>query len=113
MIVKGKLTLGENIADIGGLTISYYAYKMSLNDKEAPVIDGFSGEQRFFLGYAQVWASLYRDEALRQRLVTDPHSPGQYRCNGVVSNMPEFYSAFDVKKDDPMYRPEDIRVKIW
>ena len=113
MHVNGKLTLGENIADIGGLTISYYAYKMSLEDKEAPVIDGFSGEQRFFLGYAQVWASLYRDEALRQRLVTDPHSPGQYRCNGVVSNMPEFYAAFDVKEDDPMYRQEEIRVKIW
>jgi len=113
MHVNGELTLGENIADIGGLTISYYAYKMSLEDKDAPIIDGFSGEQRFFLGYAQVWASLYRDEALRQRLVTDPHSPGQYRCNGVVSNMPEFYAAFDVKEDDPMYRPEDIRVKIW
>lgn len=113
MHVNGELTLGENIADLGGLTIAYYAYKMSLDGKVASVIDGFSGEQRFFLGNAQVWQSIYRDEALRQRLVTDPHSPAMYRCNGVVSNMPEFYAAFDVKEDDPMYRAEDIRVKIW
>jgi endothelin-converting enzyme len=86
---------------------------MSLNGKVAPVIDGWTGEQRFFMGWAQVWSRLYRDEALRQRIITDPHSPSEYRCNGVVSNMPEFYAAFDVKEDDPMYRPEDIRVKIW
>jgi len=113
MHLNGQLTLGENIADLGGLTISYYAYKMSLGDKEAPVIDGLTGEQRFFIGYAQVWAELNRDEALRQQLLTDPHSPGEYRCNGVVSNMPEFYTAFVVKEGDPMYRSEDVRVKIW
>lgn len=111
--VNGKLSLGENIADLGGLTISYYAYKMSLEDKVAPVIDGLTGAQRFFHGYAQVWASLYRDKALIQQLKTGPHSPGMYRVNGVVSNMPEFYAAFDVKEGDPMYRPEDIRVNIW
>jgi putative endopeptidase len=111
--VNGKLTLGENIADFGGMTISYNAYKMSLNGKESPKIDGFTGEQRFFIGNAQIWARLFRDEALRQRVLTDPHSPSEYRCNGIVSNMPEFYAAFDVKETDPMYRPEDIRVKIW
>lgn len=111
--VNGKLTLGENIADFGGMTISYNAYKMSLNGKESPKMDGFTGEQRFFIGNAQIWARLFRDEALRQRVLTDPHSPSEYRCNGIVSNMPEFYAAFDVKKNDPMYKPEDIRVKIW
>ena len=111
--LNGKLTLGENIADLGGLSISYYAYEMSLGNKEAPVIDGLTGEQRFFHGYAQLWASLYRDQALIQQLKTDPHSPGMYRVNGVVSNMPEFYAAFDVKETDPMFRAEDVRVKIW
>jgi len=111
--VNGKLTLGENIADLGGMTISYNAYKMSLNGKESPVMDGFTGEQRFFMGNAQIWARLFRDEALRQRVLTDPHSPSEYRCNGIVSNMPEFYAAFDVKEGDPMYRSEDIRVNIW
>lgn len=113
MHVNGKLTLGENIADLGGLTISYYAYQMSLDGKEAPVIDGFTGDQRFFLGYAQVWAEKNRDEMLRQQLLTDPHTPGEYRCNGVVSNMPEFYKAFNVKDTDPLFRPENIRVNIW
>ncbi len=113
MHVNGQLTLGENIGDLGGLTIAYYAYLMSLGNKEAPVIDGFTGEQRVFLGWAQVWANKYKDEARRQQLLTDPHSPGEYRCNGVVSNLPEFYKAFDVKEGDPMYRSENIRVKIW
>ncbi|MCB9059468.1 MAG: hypothetical protein H6627_12930 [Calditrichae bacterium] len=113
MHVNGKLTLGENIADLGGLTISYYAYKNALAGKEAPVIDGYSGDQRFFLGWAQIWARKYRDDALRQRLQTDPHSPSEYRTNGIVSNMPEFYTAFNVSESDPMYRAEDIRVKIW
>ncbi len=113
MHVNGKLTLGENIADLGGLTIAYYAYKMSLNGKEAPIIDGLTGEQRFFVGFAQVWNTLYRSEYLRQLVIVDPHSPAEYRCNGIVSNMPEFYKAFDVKKGDPMFRTEDIRVNIW
>jgi len=113
MYVNGKLTLGENIADLGGMVISYHAYQMSLQDKEAPVIDGFTGDQRFFLGLAQLSQGVMRDEAMRQRLLTDPHSPGEYRCNGVVANMPEFYEAFNVKEGDPMYRAEDIRVNIW
>ncbi len=111
--VNGKLTLGENIADLGGLTIAYYAYQRSLDGKEAPVVDGFTGDQRFFLGWAQVWGRKYRDDELRNRLVTDPHSPSQYRTNGIVSNMPEFYAAFDVTEGDPMYRSDEIRVKIW
>lgn len=113
MHVNGKLTLGENIADLAGLTVAYHAYKNSLKGKEAPVIDGLTGDQRFFMGWAQVWRRKYRENELRRRLLTDPHSPSEYRCNGVVSNMPEFYAAFDVKEGDPMWRPEDQRVRIW
>jgi endothelin-converting enzyme len=113
MRLNGNLTLGENIADLGGLTIAYNAYKMSLKGNEAPVIDGFTGEQRFFLGYGQVWRRKYRDEELRNRILTDPHSPSRYRVVGVLSNMPEFYAAFDVQEGDPMYRLEDVRVAIW
>ncbi len=111
--VNGKLTLGENIGDLGGLSIAYKAYKLSLNGKEAPVIDGFTADQRFFMGWAQVWARLYRDEELRQRLVTDPHSPSEYRCNGVVRNIPEFYTTFGVKEGDKLYLKQEERVKIW
>lgn len=113
MRVNGKLTLGENIADLGGLTISYYAYKMSLNGKDAPVIDDMTGDQRFFAGWAQVWRRKYRDEELRRRLLTDPHSPSIYRVVGVVTNMPEFYAAYDVDENDKLFIPEDERVKIW
>jgi len=113
MHLNGRLTLGENIADLGGLVISYYAYQMSLEGREAPVIDGFTGNERFFLGIAQVTQSKMRDEAMRQRILTDPHSPGEYRCNGVVSNMPEFYETYGVKEGDGMYRAEDVRVNIW
>lgn len=113
MHINGELTLGENIADLGGVTIAYYAYKKSLGGKKAPVIDGFTGDQRFFIGWTQIWQRLYRDEELRRRLLTDPHSPSGYRVNGVVSNMPEFYSAFDVKAGDAMYHPDELRVKIW
>ena len=111
--VNGAFTLGENIGDLGGLTIAYRAYQLSLKGKPAPVIEGFTGPQRFFLGWAQAWRRKYRDEELRQRLVTDPHSPSQYRCIGVVSNMPEFYEAFGVKESDKMYRLPEGRVKIW
>jgi putative endopeptidase len=111
--VNGKLTLGENIGDLSGLTVALKAYKMSLGGKESPVIEGFTADQRFFLGWAQVWRTLNRDDALRQQLLTDPHSPGEYRVNGVVRNMPEFYSAFGVKEGDGAYLPPDKRVKIW
>lgn len=111
--VNGKLTLGENIADLGGCTISYHAYQNTLGGKKAPVIDGLSGDQRFFLGWAQVWASKSRPDEIRRRLKTDPHSPTEYRCNGITSNMTEFYKAFGVKEGDKMFRPADVRVKIW
>jgi len=113
MTVNGKLTLGENIGDLSGLTVAYRAYKLSLKGKQAPVIEGFTGDQRFFLGWAQVWRSLFRDDYLRQMLVTDTHSPGPYRVNGVVRNMPEFHQAFGVKEGDGAWLPPAQRAKIW
>ncbi|MCI0572974.1 MAG: peptidase M13 [Myxococcaceae bacterium] len=113
MSVNGKLTLGENIGDLSGLTVAYKAYKVSLGGKEAPVMEGFTGDQRFFFGWAQIWRGLYRDDALRQLLLTNPHSPGEYRVNGVVRNMPEFHHAFGVKETDGAWLPADKRVKLW
>jgi len=111
--INGELTLGENIADIGGLTVAYNAYKLSLNNAESIKLNGFTGEQRVFLGWAQVWRMLARDEYLRNQVLTDPHSYGKYRVIGVMNNMPEFYTAFDVKEGDKHYLPESERVKIW
>tara|TARA_R110002126_G_scaffold12196_2_gene53134 strand:- start:149 stop:2218 length:2070 start_codon:yes stop_codon:yes gene_type:complete len=111
--LQGALGLGENIADLGGLTVSYKAYQNATKDQPALTIDGFTPEQRFFMGWAQVWRIKFRDEALRQQVITGPHSPGMYRVLGVLSNMPEFYEAFDVKPGDAMYRDEEVRVKIW
>ena len=111
--VNGEFTLGENIGDLGGITIGLLAYKMSLDGKEPPVIDGFTGVQRVFLGYSQVWRRKYRDEELRQRIATDPHSPSEYRANGAVRNVPEWYEAFDVQPGDALYLPPEERVKIW
>ncbi len=113
MSVNGKLTLGENIGDLGGMACAYAAYRMSLGGKEAPVIDGLTGDQRFFLGWAQIWRRLYREPELRKRLITDPHSPSQYRANGIVSNMDAFYKAFEIKPTDPMYIAPENRVRIW
>ncbi len=111
--VNGELTLGENIGDLSGLAVAYKAYQLSLNGRPAAVIDGFSGEQRFFMGWSQVWRRKYRDEDLRSRLMTDSHSPSEYRCNGIVTNMNEFHRAFDVKPGDRLYRPAEERVEIW
>jgi putative endopeptidase len=111
--VNGEFTLGENIGDLGGISIGLLAYKMSLDGKEPPVIDGLTGMQRVFLGYAQVWRRIYRDEELRRRIATDPHAPSEYRANGAVRNVPEFYEAFDVKEGDALYLPPAERVKIW
>ncbi len=111
--VRGELTQGENIADLGGLTMSYYAYKKSLNGQKSAVIAGYTGEQRFFLAWAQGWKVLMRDEYLKQMIATNPHSPGNFRAVGPLSNMQEFYDAFDVKQGDGMYRPADKRVNIW
>jgi putative endopeptidase len=111
--ISAELTMGENIADLAGVAMAYRAYKLSLQGKEAPVIDGYSGDQRFFIGWAQGWARKYRDDDLRRRLINDPHSPSEYRTNIIVSNLPAFYAAFDVKPGDKMYRAPTDRVKIW
>ena len=113
MNINGQLTLGENIGDLGGLTVAYHAYRLSLGGKEAPVIDGYTGDQRFFMSWAQVWRRKFREENLRQRLVTGPHSPDEYRTTGIVRNMDAWYAAFDVKPGDTMYLPAEERVRIW
>jgi predicted metalloendopeptidase len=113
MNLNGKLTMGENIGDISGLSVAYKAYRRSLAGTEAPVLDGFTGDQRFFIGWAQIWARKYREDELRKRLLTDPHSPSEYRVNGVVRNMPSFDRSFDVKPGDKLYLPPDDMVKIW
>ena len=113
MNVNAELTMGENIADVAGLAMAYRAYKLSLKGKPAPVIDGFTGDQRFFIGWAQGWARKYREDELRKRLLTDPHSPSEYRTNAVVVNLPEFHRAFDVKPGDKMYRASSEQVRIW
>jgi putative endopeptidase len=111
--VNGELTLGENIADLGGISIAYEAFKRTAEGKSNEKIDGFTPDQRFFLGFARIWASNIRPEAAAQRIVVDPHSPSQYRVNGPLSNLPEFYNAFSIKQGDYLYRTEDGRAKIW
>jgi len=111
--VNGKLTMGENIGDLSGLAQAYRAYRISLKGKEAPVIDGFTGDQRFFMGYAQAWRENAREAIVRQLLLSDPHSPGQYRAMVPVENNDAFQRAFDVKPGDKMYRAPAERVKIW
>jgi putative endopeptidase len=111
--INGELTMGENIADLGGLLMALDAYHASLNGKPAPVIDGLTGDQRVFLGWAQVWRSKLRDDYQRQLLVSDPHSPAVARVNGVVRNIDAWYSAFNIKPGDPLYLPPDQRVRIW
>jgi predicted metalloendopeptidase len=110
--VKGELTLGENIADLAGLTVAYQAYQLSLTGKPAPVIDGLAGEQRFFLGWAQVWRRLYREQELANRLVTDPHSPSEFRAS-VVRNLDAWYDGYKIAAGDRLYLPVDKRVRIW
>jgi len=111
--VNGALTVGENIGDLGGLTIAYKAYEISLNGKQPPIIDGYTGAQRFFLGWAQSWRGKYRAEEVRRRIATDPHSPDEFRCNQIVSNLTEFYDAFAVGQRDKHFMPEADRVRIW
>lgn len=113
MNVNGELTLGENIGDLGGLAVAYAAYQLSLDGKEAPVIDGLTGDQRFFLGWSQIWRRLYREQELRKRLITDPHSPSEYRVNGIVRNMDEWYEAFAIDQDDKLYVAPENRIRIW
>ncbi len=111
--VNGKLTLGENIADLGGVTIAYEAFKKTSQGQSSELIDGFTPDQRFFLSWAQVWRLNIVDEEAAKRLVTDPHSPGVFRCNGPLSNFQPFYEAFNVKEGDKMFRPEAERAVIW
>lgn len=113
LAVNGEFTQGENIGDLGGIAIGLLAYKMSRNGEEPPVIDGFTGTQRVFIGFAQVWRGIIRDEELRRRIATDPHSPAVYRTNGPVRNVPEWYEAFGVKETAALYLPPEERVKIW
>jgi putative endopeptidase len=111
--VNGALTVGENIGDLGGLAIGFKAYKLALAGSEAPIIDGLTGEQRFFLSYAQAWRGKVRAEELRRRIATDPHSPNEFRCNAIVANLPDFYEAFEVTEGDQLWLAESERVEIW
>ncbi|OBF81222.1 hypothetical protein A5791_06160 [Mycobacterium sp. 852002-51163_SCH5372311] len=111
--INGKLTIGENIADLAGLRIAYDAYKLSLNGKEAPVIDGLTGDQRFFIAFAASWKEICRPQTVRTRLLSDVHSPAKFRVNGIVRNMDEWYAAFNVQPGDSLFlKPED-RVRVW
>jgi putative endopeptidase len=111
--INGRLSLGENIGDLAGLAIAWRAWQLSLDGREAPVLDGYTGAQRFLLGFAQIWRVNYREAALRQQLVTGPHAPGEFRAKGVLSNFEPFYEAFGVAEGDRLWRPEPERVKIW
>ncbi len=111
--LNGQFTLGENIGDLSGLAVAYKAYRMSLNGEEAPVIDGLTGDQRFFMGWAQVWRRLYRDENLEMRITSDPHSHSLARCNGVLRNFDAWYDAFNIQPGDDLYLPPEKRVQIW
>jgi predicted metalloendopeptidase len=111
--INGELTLGENIADLAGLIMAYRAWKILQAGSDTPALEGFSGDQRFFIGYARSWRAKQRPEYLTEMLVSDPHSPSRYRVIGALRNMPEFYAAFDVKEGDAMYLPDDERVTIW
>ncbi|WP_112246189.1 M13 family metallopeptidase [Kribbella monticola] len=111
--VNGALTLGENIGDLGGLSIAYTAYRISLGDAPAPVVDGIPGERRFFLAWAAAWSTKTREAEVIRRLALDPHSPPEFRCNAVVRNLDEFHTAFEVAPSDKMWLDEEDRVRIW
>lgn len=120
--INGRLALGENIGDLGGLSMAHKAYRLSLDtngdgvvsaDEEAPVLDGLTGDQRFFMAWGQVWRAKYRDEALRRQLQQGPHSPPEFRVNGIVRNFDEWYEAFDVQPGDALYLPPEERIRIW
>ncbi len=111
--VNGQLTLGENIADFGGLTVAYYAYQKSLEGKKKESIKGYTPEQRFFISFAQIWKNNATDKALATQVATDPHSPAKFRVNGTLSNMPEFFQAFNIQEGAKMRQPKDKIVAIW
>jgi putative endopeptidase len=111
--LNGRLSLGENIGDLGGLSVALEAYRLSLGERAAPVVDGMTGDQRFFHGWAQVWRTLFREQRLRNQIMTGPHSPAEFRVNGVVRNIDAWYEAFGVKPGDKLYLPPEERVRIW
>jgi putative endopeptidase len=111
--VNGKLTMGENIGDLSGISIALKAYRISLNGKPAPVLDGFTGDQRFYLSYGQIWRSKYRDPAVRSQVLSNPHAPAPFRVIGATRNQDDWYAAFDVKPGDKYYIPPDQRVRLW
>jgi putative endopeptidase len=111
--LNGRLTLGENIADLSGLQIAHKAYLKSLGGKPSPVIDGLTGDQRFFMGWSQAWREKVRENRLIQALATDPHSPAEFRANGAAVNHDGFHSAFGTKEGDKMFKPTDKRIRIW
>jgi putative endopeptidase len=111
--LNGRLSLGENIGDLGGLSVALEAYRLSLQGRAATVLDGLNGEQRFFHAWGQVWRGLYREPALRNQVMTGPHSPGEFRVNGVVRNIDAWYDAFGIKPGDRLYLPPEQRVRIW
>jgi putative endopeptidase len=111
--VNGASTVGENIGDLGGLNMAYHAYQLSLKGQPAPVIDGLTGDQRFFLSWAQVWRTKYREGALREIVMSDVHSPAQFRVNGPLPNIDAWYEAFNVQPTDKLYIKPADRVSIW
>jgi len=114
--INGRQNLGENIGDLGGLAVAHAAYRKYVDEKQggkAPVIDGFTGDQRFFMSWAQLWRSLVTESEERRRLLSDPHSPGEFRVNGIVRNVDAWYDAFGVKPHDKLYLKPAARVKIW
>nr|WP_277914415.1 M13 family metallopeptidase [Janthinobacterium agaricidamnosum] len=111
--INGELTLGENIADNSGLSVTYKAYERSLQGKPSPVLDGLTGEQRLYIGFATKCRAKLRPEAAIAQIKSDPHAPGEFRAKGTVMNQPSFYEAFDIKPGDPMYLPPEQRVIMW
>ena len=113
LFVRGKNTLGENIGDLGGVNIALDAYHYSLHGAPAPIIDELTGDQRFFLSFAQIWRAKYRDNTLRNIVMSDVHSPANFRVDGTLPDIDAWYEAFDVKPGDKMYRAPSDRVRIW
>jgi predicted metalloendopeptidase len=111
--INGQLTLGENIADLAGLVMAHRAWQLSLQGRESPVIDGFTGEQRLFIGYALSYRGMDRPQRLQSQLLSDPHSPDEFRVTGVLPNVAAFYAAFGVGPEDKMYLAPEQRVEIW
>jgi putative endopeptidase len=113
MHVNGRLTLGENLADLGGLNVAYQAFKKTKQGQSTTKTDGFTPDQRFFLSWAQVWRGSQRPEAAAQRILTDPHSPEEFRTNAPITNMDAWYSAFSIQPGDKLYKKPEERIRVW